>query len=282
MVGTLDEPWQPGIAGVIGRVSIRAPSSWSMSPDREWASTSCISLASRWRSASPAARACASRVSSRSIRSCSAWWLACPSRLASNVMPGKPMIAIALSSAKAGESWLTATATAARHAMPTMDRATGKRSGTRGASSTKPAKSPARPAPSGCSLTSAAELARSITAKTIRHRHAAIVSPQRTQPAQREPAHSDCGVHLAACHPRIPAAAEHNHCHQGKQRWNETAHPPEGCLLLCSRRAQRGEGDAGRRVCAHLSNVTGASGRTASPPGQRHGLTVGGYVSAQR
>ncbi len=83
-------------------------------------------------------------------------------------MPGKPTIAMALSSAKAGEPWLTATATAARHVMPAIDKAIGKRSGTRGASSTRPAKSPARPGPSGCSPTSAAELATSITAKTMR------------------------------------------------------------------------------------------------------------------
>jgi hypothetical protein len=35
-------------------------------------------------------------------------------------MPGKPTIAMALSSAKAGESWLTATTTAARHAIPAI------------------------------------------------------------------------------------------------------------------------------------------------------------------
>ena len=50
-----------------------------------------------------------------------------------------------------GEPWLMATATAARHVMPTIANAIGKRSGTRGASSTRPAKSPARPGPSGCS-----------------------------------------------------------------------------------------------------------------------------------
>ena len=83
-------------------------------------------------------------------------------------MPGKPTIAMALSSAEAGESWLTATTAAARHAIPAIVAATGKRSGTREGSSKRPARSPARPGPSGCSLISAAELISSMTAKMTR------------------------------------------------------------------------------------------------------------------
>ena len=77
-------------------------------------------------------------------------------------------MAMALSSAKAGEPWLMTTATAARPVMPMIDNATGNRSGTRGASRTRPAMSPARPGPSGCRPMSKAELATSRTAKTMR------------------------------------------------------------------------------------------------------------------
>ena len=271
----------PGSRGSPGSsaASIRAPSSWSMSPDREWASTSCISLASRWRSASPAARACAARVPSSSIRSRSAWSLACPSRLASNVMPGKPTIAMALSSASVGESWLTATATAARHVMPTIDNAIGKRSGTRGASSTRPAKSPARPAPSGLQSHQRCRAGHQHDGEDDADCRAPVTGRQRAQRAQREPAHGENGRHVAARQPRVPAAGERDRHHHDKKRRSEAAHPPEGRLLLRPRHAQRGEGRAGRGVCAHPTNTTARQRPGGTIPGGRAGLTQGRYAS---
>ena len=96
---------------------------------------------------------------------------------------------------------------------------------------------------------------------------AAVTGRQRAQRAQREPAHSENGSHVAAWKPRVPAAAERDRCHHDKQGRSEAAHPPEGCLLLRPRPAQRGEGRAARGVCAHLDEHYGAPARTAPIPG---------------
>ena len=155
---------------------------------------------------------------------------------------------MALSSAKVGESWLTATATAARHVMPAID------SGDREAvwhprgEQHEARQEPGQARSVGLQPHQRRRTGQEHDGEDDADCRAAVAGRQRAQRAQREPAHGENGSHVAAREPRIPAAAEHGHCHHDKQRWSEAAQPPVGCLLLRPRPAQRGEGDAGRGV----------------------------------
>jgi hypothetical protein len=104
---------------------------------------------------------------------------------------------------------------------------------------------------------------------------------QRAQRTKREPAHSENGNHVTAWQTRVPAAAERDRYHYDKQGRSEAAHPPEGCLLLRSRPAQRGKGRAARGVCAHLTNTTAGRPERHQFQGARPGLTQGGYSSTR-